>query len=100
MSRPTKEFMMRDYSERIGADTNEALVVSIRGVDAQTNNRMRNELRKDGIRVTVIRNGLAKLSFKDTPPAGLSPVLDGPSALVYGEQSVVNVARELRSEEG
>ncbi len=45
MSRPTKEFMMRDYEERIGSDTDEALVVSIRGVDAQTNNRMRNELR-------------------------------------------------------
>lgn len=95
MSRPTKEFMMRDYEERIGSDTDEALVVSIRGVDAQTNNRMRNELRKSGIRVTVIRNGLAKLSFKDTPLAGLSPVLEGPSALVYGEESVVNVAREL-----
>jgi large subunit ribosomal protein L10 len=95
MSRPTKEFMMRDYEERIGSDTDEALVVSIRGVDAQTNNRMRNELRKSGIRVTVVRNGLAKLSLKDTPLAGLSPVLEGPSALVYGEQSVVNVAREL-----
>lgn len=95
MSRPTKEMLMRDYTERIGEDPVEALVVSIRGVDAQTNNRMRNELRTQGIRITVVRNGLAKIALKDTPLAGLSPVLDGPSALVYGEQSVVNVAREL-----
>lgn len=95
MSRPTKEYMMRDYEERIGVETDEALVVSIRGVDAQTNNRMRNELRKSGIRITVVRNGLAKLSLKDTPLGPLASVLEGPSALVYGEESVVNVAREL-----
>ncbi len=94
MSKPVKELMMRDYRERLEGVEN-ALLISIRGIPANDNNRMRLGLLKQDIHVTVIRNNLARHAFADSPLAGLTPLLNGPSALAYGAESVVDVAREV-----
>jgi len=94
MSKPVKNMMIRDYQDLVG-DHSDALVVSVRGIPANDNNRMRMELLEKQIRVTVVRNNLARHAFKETPLAALDPVMEGPSALVYGAESVVDVAREL-----
>lgn len=94
MSKFVKELMSRDYAERLEGVEN-ALVVSIRGIDANTNNRLRMDLQQKDIRITVVRNNLARKSFDDGPLAGLAPVLEGPSAIAYGAESVIDVAREL-----
>lgn len=94
MSKAVKELMMRDYRTLLeGVD--DALVVSIRGVSANDNNRLRNDLASKQIKITVVRNSLAKKVFADTPLAGLGAILEGPSAIAYGAESVVDVAREL-----
>lgn len=94
MSKAVKELMMRDYQTLLeGVD--DALVVSIRGVSANDNNRLRNDLASKQIKITVVRNSLARKVFADTPLAGLDPILEGPSAIAYGAESVVDVAREL-----
>ncbi|MCR9216275.1 MAG: 50S ribosomal protein L10 [bacterium] len=94
MSKPVKNWMMRDYQELLeGQDS--ALLISVRGISANDNNRLRKELAKKEISVTVIRNNLAKHAFSESPLSGLSPLLEGPSALAYGAESVVDVAREL-----
>jgi large subunit ribosomal protein L10 len=94
MSKPVKNWMMRDYQELLeGQDS--ALLISVRGITANDNNNLRKELAKKEITVTVIRNNLAKHAFADSPLSNLSPLLEGPSALAYGAESVVDVAREL-----
>lgn len=94
MSKTVKNLMIRDYTSRLG-DTTDALVVSIRGMKALDNNQLRNELSRKKIKITVIRNDLARVAFKGSPLANLDPLLAGPSALAYGGESVVDVAREL-----
>jgi large subunit ribosomal protein L10 len=94
MSKYVKEFLTRDYKDRLEG-VEDALIVSIRGVDANTNNRMRLGLLEKQIRITVIRNNLAKNLFAGTKLEGLAPVLEGPSAIAYGAESVIDVAREL-----
>lgn len=94
MSKTVKEFMMRDYERWIEGCDN-ALVVSIRGVPANENNRLRQELARQNIAIHVVRNTLAKKVFAETSLAGLSPLLDGPSAIAYGGETVVDAAREL-----
>lgn len=94
MSKPVKEMMMRDYTSQLEGVDN-ALLVSIRGIDANENNRMRLDLKQKEISVTVIRNNLARHVFKGTGLETLDPLLEGPSALAYGAESVVDVAREL-----
>jgi large subunit ribosomal protein L10 len=94
MSRPIKQLIIQEYKRRFdGVD--DALLVDIRGIDANDNNQLRLGLLKKNIRVTVIRNTLAQDAFEGTGLAGLAPGLTGPTALCYGGESVVNVAREL-----
>lgn len=94
MSKTVKTYMMRDYQDKIG-DVSDALVISIRGIEANENNKLRMGLQKKNIHVTVMRNNLARKAFEGTGLAGLAPLLEGPTALAYGAESVVDVAREI-----
>ncbi|MEO1510551.1 MAG: 50S ribosomal protein L10, partial [Planctomycetota bacterium] len=94
MSRPVKEMMMRDYKARLG-DFEDALVVSLRGIDSNRTNEIRDGLAKKQIRVTVIRNRLFLKEFEGTGLAALAPILNGSNAVAYGAESVVEVAREI-----
>lgn len=94
MSKPIKSMIMREYKDRI-ADTQEALLIGIRGLKAKDQVKLRSELHKKKIRVTVVRNALVSKVFEGTNLAQLSPLLSGTTAVAYGGQSVVEVAREV-----
>jgi large subunit ribosomal protein L10 len=94
MSKPVKEMIMDDYKQRFEA-LEGALVVDIRGIEANENNALRLGLARKDIRVTVIKNSLARKAFVGTGLEVICPALEGPSALAYGAESVVDVAREL-----
>ena len=94
MSKPVKEMIMRDYQERFG-ELEGAVVVDIRGIEANENNELRLELLKKDVRVTVVKNALARRAFDNTALDALSPAFEGPSAVAHGADSVVEVAREL-----
>jgi len=94
MSKPVKEMMIREYKERMG-DIEDALVIGLRGISSNDTNTIRGGLAKKEIRVTVMRNKLFGQAFGDTNLSGLSEVLKGSSAVAYGAESVVEVAREI-----
>jgi large subunit ribosomal protein L10 len=94
MSKPVKELIMSDYQRRFG-DLVGAVVVDIRGVEANDNNELRLGLAKSDIRVTVVKNTLARKALEETALAPLEPALTGPAALAYGGESIVDVARQL-----
>jgi large subunit ribosomal protein L10 len=94
MSKPMKGMLIDDYKSRF-ADVENALVLDIRGVNARDNNGMRLSLLKKNIRVTVVKNTLARKAFEGTSLAALDQAFDGPAALVYGGDNVVDVAREI-----
>ncbi|MBG79277.1 MAG: 50S ribosomal protein L10 [Phycisphaerae bacterium] len=94
MSRPIKKMIVEEYQRRFeGVD--DALIVDIRGIPANENNELRLGLLEKDIRVTVIRNNLARDAFSGTGLEGLTPGLEGPTALCYGGTSVVDIAREI-----
>ena len=92
MSKPIKGMIISEYQKRFG-DIDGALVIDIRGVKANDNNAMRLGLRRKNVRVTIVKNSLAKKAFSGTALAALDPILSGPAALAYGGESVVDVAR-------
>ncbi len=94
MSKTVKNYLIRDYQTRLEG-IEDALLISIRGIPANENNELRVDLAKKDISITVIRNNLAKHAFKEGKLAGLENLLEGPSALAYGAESVVDVAREI-----
>ena len=97
MSKPVKNLITDQYKSLFG-DVTGAVVVDIRGVDANTNNEIRAGLAEKQIKVTVVKNSLAKRAFAGGDLELIGEYLDGGSTLVYpvGEDaSVVSAAREL-----
>src|SRR5262249_53164239 len=94
MSKPIKEMIIREYQARIEG-TQEAMLISVRGLKAIPGSKLRRTLAGKKIKITVMQNALAKKAFAGTPLEPLSKLLSGPSALAYGGQSVVEVAREI-----
>lgn len=94
MSKQVKEMILRDYKSRLG-DNQDAVVVSLAGINALATHKIRNNLAKKSMKVTIVRNSLFRKLVDDSSMKALQPVLKGPSAVIYGGASVVEVAREI-----
>jgi ribosomal protein L10 len=94
MSKQVKDTIVQDYKARMGATT-DAMLISVRGVKGIPTTKLRKNLAAKKIKVTVLRNALAKKTFTGTGLEPLTKLLTGPSALAYGGQSVVEIAREI-----
>ena len=92
MSREVKDLIIEEYRSRFEG-VNDALLIDLRALNANDNNTFRSTLRDKQIKVTVVRNELVKKAVDGTGLRGLDPILTGPSAIVYGGDSVVEVAR-------
>jgi large subunit ribosomal protein L10 len=94
MSKPVKNMIIEEYRERLG-ETQDALVIGLRGISSNDTNAIRNGLASKSIRVTVVRNKLFGQAFGESNLSALSELLTGANALAYGGESVVEVAREI-----
>jgi large subunit ribosomal protein L10 len=98
MSKTVKGIIMRDYKSRLAAAGDEfpdAMLISIRGLKAVDNTKVRGALSKKKIKVVVVQNALARKTFENTNLSHFAELLTGSSALAFGGQSVVEVAREV-----
>ena len=59
MSKPVKEMIVADYRKRFEGIKN-ALMIDIRGIEANSNNELRIDLSKSDIHITVLKNSFAK----------------------------------------
>lgn len=94
MSKPVKEMIVAEYRRRFDG-VSSGLLIDIRGIEANKNNELRVDLLQKDIHITVLKNSLAKTAFQGTELEGLADLLDGPTALAFGGDSVVEVARSL-----
>lgn len=94
MSKTIKSMILSEYRDRLEGCDN-ATLISIRGVSSNDTNKIRKKLRDKKIQISVVRNALARKAFDGTGLAGLEPLLQGATAMAYGGESVVHVAREI-----
>ena len=94
MSKPVKELQRKELVKRFH-DVDSLAVVGFTGLDAISTNLIRKRLLKKNIRMTVVKNSVARSAFKSIGLDKAGDLLDGPSAVVYGADSVVTVVREL-----
>ncbi len=94
MSKPMKEMIVSEYQNRFG-DAEEAVVVSLRGVKAEGTETIRNQMRESSVHVSVVKNSLARKAFEGKALEALAPVLKGQNAMVYGDRSVIEIARDI-----
>ncbi len=94
MSKPIKNLIVDSYKKKFEGQTG-AMVIDIRGMPSGVATTFRDGLYKEGIKITVVKNSLAKAAIAKTLLEGVGKMLDGSSAVVYGGSSVVHIARLL-----
>lgn len=94
MSKPIKNLITQSYRLRFESGDG-AVLIDIRGVPANGLNKIRAQLAQQAIHVSVVKNSLVKKAVQGTVLENISQFLKGPTTLVHGGSSVVEVARQL-----
>ncbi len=100
MSKKVKNLITRELQQRL--DGVESLgVINPRGINATRTNQFRRKLHENKLRMMVVKNTLARRaveSIAESKLKGFDALLDGPSALIYGEASISQLARLILEE--
>lgn len=94
MSKTIKSMMSESLAGRY-AGVCEAGVVNVMGLNVAETIKFRREAASKQMRVSVVKNSVARRAFDGGPLEALGRSLDGPCALVTGGKSVIDVAREM-----
>ncbi|MBU0641053.1 MAG: 50S ribosomal protein L10 [Planctomycetes bacterium] len=92
MSKLVKELVTDELRTRY-AELNSALWVELVGADGNTTNEFRGELRERQMCLEIVKNSLFRRACGDGPLARLAGAMSGPSALLTGGESLIDVAK-------
>jgi len=96
MSKYVKGLLQTEFEKVLAGDrAREFVVLNLTGVNGVDNNLMRSGLRQKGVEVLVVKNALFRRALCGRQMEAAAPLFEGPCALAYGGDSVVDVAREL-----
>jgi large subunit ribosomal protein L10 len=94
MSKYVKNLVSEHLRERLNG-VQDALLVNMIGLDANANNRLRTTLQEKNIQVMVVKNSLAARATEGTPLAAMFDGLTGTSAICWGGEDIVSLAKEV-----
>ncbi|MFZ5831315.1 MAG: 50S ribosomal protein L10 [Planctomycetota bacterium] len=94
MSKYVKNLITDDVRQRLSG-VNDALLVNLVGMKANSAHRLRSELRKKNIHIMVVKNGLAARAVSDTPLAPMLEGLTGTAAVCWGAEDIVSLSKEI-----
>jgi large subunit ribosomal protein L10 len=97
MSKPVKNLIIKELTGKL-KELDAVAVINPRGIDGIKNNGIRRKLHAKGVRMTVVKNTLVKRAVGDGKLKGFDALLDGPSAVIYGDASISQIARMLLDE--
>ena len=94
MDKDTKKAFIDQMNERL-KKAQATYVVDYQGLDVESMNKIRNELRKIDAEFYVVKNRLLKLASKDTDTESIAEQFVGPCALAVTYDDVVAPAKVL-----
>ena len=97
MSKRVKSLIEKEMQTRFG-DIDGVAVINPRGINAIKNNLIRRRLHEKGLKMTVVKNTIAKRATGESKIKGFESLLEGPSAVIYGKASISTIARALLDE--
>ena len=89
-----KDLITQDLQRRLEG-VSDALVVNVVGMDVNSNNLLRQQLREKGIQLIVVKNSLVKRATEGTPLAGAFESGEGTLAVCWGSDDIVSLAKEV-----
>ena len=94
MSKFVKDLVTKDISNRLeGID--DALLVNVIGIDANSSVSLRRKLRDKGIQLLVVKNSLVKRATEGTPLSAAFEGMEGTMAVVWGSEDFVSLVKEV-----
>ncbi len=94
MSKYVKDLVAKDFASRLeGVD--DALLVNVVGLDANSTVVLRRELREKNIQLMMVKNSLAKRATEGTPLAAAFEGVEGTLAMVWGGEDFISLAKEV-----
>ena len=97
MSKKVKSLIEKELTTKF-SPLDGVAVISPKGIDGTKNNLLRRRLGAKGVKITVVKNTLAKRAASTTKLKGFEVLLDGSGAVVYGKSSIAEIARMLMAE--
>lgn len=94
MSKYLKDLITNELRSRLDG-VSDALVVDVIGMEANANVHLRKTLREKNIKLMVIKNSLAARATEGTSLAPAFEGSTGTSAVVWGGEDVVSLAKEV-----
>jgi large subunit ribosomal protein L10 len=94
MSKYVKNLIADHLRDRL-KNVNDALLVNMVGLTANTNTRLRGELAGKNVNVIVVKNSLGARATAGTPLAPMFDGLTGTSAICWGCEDIVSLAKEI-----
>ncbi|MEK6249166.1 MAG: 50S ribosomal protein L10 [Planctomycetales bacterium] len=94
MSKYVKNLISQELSHRLDG-VEDALLVTVVGLNANSTMTLRRELRSKDIQLMVVKNSLAHRATKDTMLAPAFESAKGALAVVWGSEDVVSLAKEV-----
>jgi len=97
MSKKVKNLITKELTGKLKGVEGVA-VINPRGIDGIKNNKIRHKLHDKALKMTVVKNTLARRATDGSKLQGFEKLLDGPSAVIYGKASIATIARLLIEE--
>ncbi|MBU4194259.1 MAG: 50S ribosomal protein L10 [Actinobacteria bacterium] len=72
------------------------LVLKYRGLRVAAANQLRVEIKDNNAELRVLKNTLTRLALADTPREEITPLIDGPIAVVFTNDDMVPVAKVIK----
>jgi large subunit ribosomal protein L10 len=86
------QYLNSELTEKLGNCTH-GIFVDYTGVTAMEANTLRGRLLKDALRLTIVKNRVAKIVLKDATRTDVASLLKGPIAVIYGNSDPVVAAK-------